>query len=754
MDFNLVSADDELLTSYFGQDLKSRVVELYKKILTKPDAKPVVFGHLLTEPIKDRAYRGQIHQNIRRIFQSHLETESLDDGTIKITAAPRNRRNPQNRNNGASRRSEGRDRSGNLIPKNLTKGKLGWQELGGEYLHFTLYKENKDTMEVISYLCKILRIKPKDFSFAGTKDRRGVTVQRVSVFRQYAENIAKANSSLRGAYIGDFKYEKHGLELGELQGNHFQVTLRDCHFDNDSQLDEAQRVELANKVVSEAISNLQSHGFINYFGLQRFGSFQIGTDKVGKLILKGDFEGAVSAILTISDDTVSAAAAKDTDSDHNIGRDDIARAQAIQLFKSTGKSAAALQKLPRKFSAENAIIRHLSLPGRKTDYTGAILAIPRNLRTMYVHAYQSLVWNTVVSQRWDKYGGKVIKGDLVLVEAQKPSTVEAEDEVDENGEIVIRPAVDDTAVSQDDLYQRARPLTEEEVQSGKWTIFDIVLPTPGFDVEYPDNDIGDYYKEIMATERFGGLDPADMRRKQRDFSLSGSYRFLLGAVGSDLKYEIKLYHNDNEQLVETDLEKLRKAHPERFPTHSFNRQTGRFDNNEHRKSSETGKYTGTPEHNAWLNLPAKLAADDKAAAAKADMQRELYMSESTEAKEIKGPSFKETFIETNPENGGKRTGHRSMTVITRPEGSEQSGAVLQGDPAVNDLAQEPQVNTPAPAEKNGNDSIMEDAPMEPAKIAVIVDFSLGSSQYATMALRELMKAGNVKTYKPEFSRVG
>jgi tRNA pseudouridine13 synthase len=40
---------------------------------------------------------------------------------------------------------------------------------------------------------------------------------------------------------------------------------------------------------------------------------------------------------------------------------------------------------------------------------------------------------------------------------------------------------------------------------------------------------------------------------------------------------------------------------------------------------------------------------------------------------------------------------------------------------------------------------------QPAKLAVIIKLSLGSSQYATMALRELMKAGGVKTYKPDFS---
>jgi tRNA pseudouridine13 synthase len=32
----------------------------------------------------------------------------------------------------------------------------------------------------------------------------------------------------------------------------------------------------------------------------------------------------------------------------------------------------------------------------------------------------------------------------------------------------------------------------------------------------------------------------------------------------------------------------------------------------------------------------------------------------------------------------------------------------------------------------------------------VVRFQLASSQYATVALRELMKAGGVKAFKPEF----
>lgn len=437
-------------------------------------------------------------------------------------------------------------------------------------------------MEVISFLCRMLKVKPKDFAFAGTKDRRAVTVQRVSVYRQTAKALERLNNSLRQARIGDFKHEKHRLELGELRGNQFIITLRDCQFGSDgSILDDAAKLKLANKVVGQAVTHLQTHGFINYFGLQRFGTFGIGTDEIGKKILKQDYEGAVWAILNFSAESLEAAKHPEGFAQGRIARDDLDRALAINDFKNTGKSQWALTKLPRKFSAESNIIRHLG--SRPTDFPGALLTVNRNLRTMYVHAYQSLVWNIVASKRWSLYGDKVVEGDLILVDTPAAKAAEARDDVDENGEVVIHAAADDSAFTHDDLFQRARALTLEEVESGKYSIFDIVLPTPGFDIEYPSNDIGDYYKEFMGSDRGGGLNPADMRRSIKDFSLSGSYRKLVGQVGKDLSFEVKTYSDENEQLVETDLEKLRKsrgedARAENAPTGPSRHEDRRDDN--------------------------------------------------------------------------------------------------------------------------------------------------------------------------------
>lgn len=64
-------------------------------------------------------------------------------------------------------------------------------------------------------------------------------------------------------------------------------------------------------------------------------------------------------------------------------------------------------------------------------------------------------------------------------------------------------------------------LTEEHLKSGQFTIHDVVLPLPGYDVVYPDNELKDHYRQIMAKD---GLDIDNMRRKVRDYALSGAYR--------------------------------------------------------------------------------------------------------------------------------------------------------------------------------------------------------------------------------------
>ncbi|KAJ5226477.1 hypothetical protein N7468_007702 [Penicillium chermesinum] len=540
--------DNALLEELFGADNAPAIVELHKRAMSTPKAKPSELGKV-SNVVKDRDQRIKIHQSIRRIFKSQLESTADGDGNLSITAASnRFKRNPQGGRGGGGRGGGGR---------------IDWNELGGQYLHFTIYKENKDTMEVTSFLARQLKMQPKSFQFAGTKDRRGVTTQRACVFRVHADRLAKLNPTLRNAALGDFEYRKEGLELGDLYGNEFVITLRDCKFPGMDLQDPQGTLAKASELVGSSLKNLHERGYFNYFGLQRFGTFSTRTDTIGVQMLQGDFEGACNSILDFNPDTL-AAAQEGENSTALIGSDDKSRAEAINIFRTTGRVNEALEKLPRKFSAETSIIRHL---GRaKHDFFGALQSIPRNLRLMYVHAYQSLVFNYAASERWRLYGDKVVEGDLVIVQEHRDKEVRKQedvkpvgpDTVDEDGEIVVVPEGSNSATAAEDMITRARALTAEEVASGQYTIFDVVLPMVGFDVIYPPNKMTDFFRDFMASEKGGGLDPFNMRRKQKDISLTGGYRKVFSRMGPDYSFEVKLYSEEDQQFVQTDLAKLKQ----------------------------------------------------------------------------------------------------------------------------------------------------------------------------------------------------
>jgi tRNA pseudouridine13 synthase len=549
---SVTEEDCNTLNEIFGEPTTQKIVKLYGDVVALPHRKPRDHDAVQSEIISDKSKRTQAHIAVRKIFQSKLETLTMQDkpGTISIRAAPKG-----NESNG--RRTDGTENGDGA----KQKGKIQWDDLGGEHLHFTLYKENKDTMEVLFFMATQLKTKVSNFQFAGTKDRRGVTVQKISISRVRKEQIIGMTKSARGWKVGGFEYKKHGLELGELLGNEFLLTLRDCHAPNEEGLNHEQRFEALQKAVSQAAKDFGESGFINYYGLQRFGTFSTGTHTTGMKILQGDLEGAVNGVLSYPESSLPAN--QDPSVESKIPQDDIDRAEAIRIWNETGNSRKAMDILPRRFQAETSMIQYLGKRGKNKelvqnkDWQGALASIQRNLRLMYVHAYQSMIWNMVAGKRREVYGDQPVEGDLVIVgEKDEPKAETNEVEVDQDGEPVVRPSGDDSSAPEDP-YTRARPLSKEEAESGKFNIFDIVLPLPGWDVEYPKNSIGKFYEELMGSELGGGLDPHKMRRNWKDASLSGSYRRMMSKPGG-LQVEVKTCSDENEQLVETDAEKLLK----------------------------------------------------------------------------------------------------------------------------------------------------------------------------------------------------
>nr|XP_015207674.1 PREDICTED: pseudouridylate synthase 7 homolog [Lepisosteus oculatus] len=324
-------------------------------------------------------------------------------------------------------------------------------------------------------------VEGSSLGFEGTPSALGISAQRLS----------HLNKCLMNFKLGNFSYKKHPLKLGELQGNHFTVVIRNIS-GSDAQ-------------VQQAMTSLRDTGFINYYGMQRFGTTAVPTYQVGRTILQNNWTEVVDLILK-----------------PRPGAEKGYLVRCREEWARTQDPEAALRKLPVKRCVEGQLLRGLAKYGRKNIVT-AFGLIPRNNRLMYIHSYQSYVWNCMVSRRIEAFGLEAVPGDLVL----------------RGG----------TAV----------PLSQEEAASH--TIHDVVMPLPGFDVIYPAHHIGEGYREMLSAD---GLDIDNMRHKIRDYSLSGAYRRIL-LRPQDVRWEVISYDDPRIPLVHTDVEQLEGKPPPVFP---------------------------------------------------------------------------------------------------------------------------------------------------------------------------------------------
>ena len=83
-------------------------------------------------------------------------------------------------------------------------------------------------------------------------------------------------------------------------------------------------------------------------------------------------------------------------------------------LRDTGDIQTALRSYPKSYGFEKAILNHLAV--EPTDYVGALRSLPFNLLMMFVHGYQSFLFNRTLSERMRRRMPihEPVAGDLVL----------------------------------------------------------------------------------------------------------------------------------------------------------------------------------------------------------------------------------------------------------------------------------------------------------------------------------------------------
>jgi tRNA pseudouridine13 synthase len=276
----------------------------------------------------------------------------------------------------------------------------------GKHLILELTKTNWDMHHLVRDMSRKLGISQKRIGFAGTKDKRAKTTQKISIYDVSEEDIE--NFYLKDVNLKVIGRSNRSIGLGDLYGNEFIITARDIDIKSDE----------LNKTLEATTKEIDEYGGVpNFFGVQRFGAVRPVTHLVGEQLLRGDAEKAALIYIAKS------------------FPDEIDDVKQVRNFVwETKDFAEGLKTYPLRLRYERAMMHYLvENPG---DYAGSFSVLSPNIRKMFIHAYQSYVFNRIICERIEK--GLPLNvassGDIICFRNKEglPDTTKMQAATDEN----------------------------------------------------------------------------------------------------------------------------------------------------------------------------------------------------------------------------------------------------------------------------------------------------------------------------------
>lgn len=222
----------------------------------------------------------------------------------------------------------------------------------GKYAHFVMQKKRYTTINAVNRVAKELGRNSRAFNTSGMKDKDAVTEQFVSAYGINRKDIEKLK--LKDIKLFFKGYSDEPVRLASHTANYFEVTAR-------------------------ALENeLKPIKFIcNYYDEQRFGGVRPNMAKVGELIVKRKWEDAMKAYLLHPFNTET--------EEHRRFRDEM-KARWGKLRKGMAPS----------YLTESIVVDYLAK--RQADFMGAFRELPKQILTLFIHAYQSKLFNEMLSE--------------------------------------------------------------------------------------------------------------------------------------------------------------------------------------------------------------------------------------------------------------------------------------------------------------------------------------------------------------------
>ncbi len=199
-----------------------------------------------------------------------------------------------------------------------------------KYLYCILKKRDYTTLKALQLISQELGIGLNNLGFAGNKDRTAITQQSISIYDP--GNRARSRIDKFNS-----EYESKGISLEVIGYGQCPISL--------GELEGNKFKIVVRNLTDKELSKLKKLGtkslkFVNLYGEQRFSK---NNKDIGKLLLQKRFKDAVELILKTESEI------------------------------------------------ENKVTRYLK--DYSNDYVNALKQIPRKLLLMYVHSYQSYLWN-------------------------------------------------------------------------------------------------------------------------------------------------------------------------------------------------------------------------------------------------------------------------------------------------------------------------------------------------------------------------